>query len=74
MELLTEIFTWATGLIDSLAELVTDSPVTYLIIMLMAALDVIIPIIPAEATVTAASVLAGQGKLNIVWVLSLIHI
>ena len=69
MELLTEIFTWATGLIDSLAELVTDSPVTYLIIMLMAALDVIIPIIPAEATVTAASVLAGQGKLNIVWVM-----
>jgi membrane protein DedA with SNARE-associated domain len=69
MELLTEIFTWATGLIDSLAELVTDSPITYLIIMLMAALDVIIPIIPAEATVTASSVLAGQGKLNIVWVM-----
>ena len=69
MELLTEILTWATGLIDSLADLVTDSPITYLIILAMAALDVIIPIIPAEATVTAAAVLAGQGKLNIVWVM-----
>ena len=69
MEFLTEILTWATGLIDSLADLVTDSPITYLIILAMAALDVIIPIIPAEATVTAAAVLAGQGKLNIVWVM-----
>ena len=69
MELLTEIFTWATGLIDSLAELVTDSPITYLVIFAMAAIDVIVPILPAEATVTAAAVLAGQGKLNIVWVM-----
>lgn len=69
MELLTEILAWATVLIDSLAELVTDSPVTYLIILAMAAIDVIMPIIPAEATVTAAAVLAGQGTLNIVWVM-----
>ncbi len=69
MELLTEIFTWATGLIDSLTELVTDSPITYLIIFGMAAIDVILPILPAEATVTAAAVLAGQGKLNVVWVM-----
>jgi len=68
MELLTEIFTWATGLIDSLAELVTDSPITYLIIFAMSAIDVIVPLLPAEATVTASAVLAGQGKLNIVWV------
>jgi len=69
MELLTEILTWATGLIDSVAALVTDSPITYMIILAMAALDVIVPIIPAEATVTASAVLAGQGKLNIVWVM-----
>jgi membrane protein DedA with SNARE-associated domain len=69
MELLTEIFTWATGLIDSLAELVTDSPITYLIIFAMSAIDVIVPLLPAEATVTASAVLAGQGKLNIVWVM-----
>jgi len=69
MELLTEIFTWATGLIDSLTELVTDSPLTYVVIFGLAALDVILPILPAEATVTAAAVLAGQGTLNIAWVM-----
>jgi len=69
MELLTEIFTWATGLIDSLAELATDSPITYLVIFAMSAIDVIVPILPAEATVTAAAVLAGQGKLNVVWIM-----
>ena len=69
MELLTEVFTWATGLIDSLADLVTDAPITYVIIFAMAAIDVIVPILPAEATVTAAAVLAGQGTLNIVWVM-----
>jgi membrane-associated protein len=69
MELLTEIFTWATGLIDSLTQLVTDSPITYLVIFALAAVDVVFPILPAEATVTAASVLAGQGTLNIAWVM-----
>ncbi|MEA2026734.1 MAG: DedA family protein [Chloroflexota bacterium] len=69
MELLTEIFTWATGLIDSLTELATDSPITYLIIFAMSAIDVIVPLLPAEATVTAAAVLAGQGKLNVVWIM-----
>jgi membrane-associated protein len=69
MDLLTEFFTWATGLIDSLAELVTDSPLTYLLIFAMTALDVLAPVIPAEATVTAAAVLAGQGSLNILWVM-----
>jgi membrane-associated protein len=69
MELLTEIFTWATGLIDSLTSLITDSPITYLVIFAMSAIDVIVPILPAEATVTASAVLAGQGTLNIVWVM-----
>ena len=69
MDLLFEIFEWATGLIDSLTELVTDSPITYLVIFAMSAIDVLIPIIPAEATVTASAVLAGQGTLNIVWVM-----
>lgn len=69
MEVLTEIFTWATGLIDSLTSLITDSPITYLVIFAMSAIDVIVPILPAEATVTASAVLAGQGTLNIVWVM-----
>lgn len=69
MEVLSEIFTWATTFIDSLTQLVTDSPLTYLIIFALTALDVLVPILPAEATVTAAAVLAGQGTLNIVWVM-----
>ena len=69
MELLNEIFTWATGLIDLLAELATDSPITYLIIFAMSAIDVIVPLLPAEGTVTAAAVLAGQGRLNVVWIM-----
>ena len=35
----------------------------------MAAVDVLAPIVPAEATVTAAAVLAGQGTLNVLWVM-----
>jgi membrane-associated protein len=69
MEPLTEVLTWATALIDSLAELVTDSPITYLVIFLMSAIDVLMPIIPAEATVTASAVLAGQGKLTIAYIM-----
>jgi membrane-associated protein len=69
MDTLTEILAWATGLIDSLAALVTDSPITYLAILFMAALDVVAPILPAEATVTAAAVLAGQGRLNVLWIM-----
>ncbi len=69
MEFLTEILGTLTGFIDSLTELVTDSPITYVIIFAMAAIDVLVPIIPAEATVTAAAVLAGQGTLNIAWVM-----
>ena len=64
LDLLAQLTEW----IDSLTALVTDSPITYLAIFFMAALDVIVPIIPAEATVTAAAVLAGQGQLNVVWV------
>jgi membrane protein DedA with SNARE-associated domain len=69
MGILTDFLAWITGLIDSLAALVTDSPLTYVVIMGMAAIDVLAPIVPAEATVTAAAVLAGQGKLNVIWIM-----
>lgn len=69
MDTILDLLARVTELIDSLTALVTDSPVTYLIILAMAAVDVILPIIPAEATVTAAAVLAGQGQLNVVWVM-----
>jgi membrane protein DedA with SNARE-associated domain len=65
MDRLHEIATSISQLIDSLAALVTDSPFTYLVIFGLAALDPILPILPAEAAVTAAAVLAGQGQLSI---------
>jgi len=69
MESLTEILTWATGLIDSIAQQVTDTPITYLVILALSALDVLVPVLPAEAVVTASAVLAGQGKLNVLWIM-----
>jgi membrane-associated protein len=69
MDVLTEIVTWATEVIDSVSGLVSDSPLTYLLILSMAALDVVFPVLPAEGTVTAAGVLAGQGALSIAWVM-----
>lgn len=69
MNQIVDLFTRLTEWLDSLLALVTDSPITYVAIFVMAALDVIAPIIPAEATVTASAVLAGQGQLNIVWVM-----
>ena len=65
MDWLTEILTWLSELIDSLAALVTDSPITYVVLFALAAIDPILPILPAEAAVTAAAVLAGQGHLSI---------
>jgi len=69
METLTELFTTLTELVDSLTAFVTDSPWTYVLIFAMAAIDVIFPLLPAEATITAAAVLAGTGQLNIAWVM-----
>ncbi len=69
MEQLISILNSVTGLIDSLASLVTNSPITYLVIFAMAGLDVLFPLLPSEATVTTAAVLAGQGRLTIAWVM-----
>lgn len=69
MDTIVDLFGQLTAWFDSLIGLVTDSPLTYLGIFTMAALDVIVPVIPAEATVTAAAVLAGQGQLDVVWVM-----
>ena len=68
MEQLVDLLNSLTAFVDSLSTLVTDSPLTYLVIFGMAAIDVVFPLLPAEATVTAAAVLAGQGTLNIAWV------
>ena len=69
MDALNDLLTWFAQVVDSLVAMVTDSPITYLVILLLAAVDPILPIIPAEAAVTAAAVLAGQGLLTIGWVM-----
>jgi membrane protein DedA with SNARE-associated domain len=65
METLNELLTRLSELIDSLAAFVTDSPLTYLVIFALAAVDPLFPILPAEAVITAAAVLAGQGQLSL---------
>ena len=70
MDQLAELFNSLTQFIDSLSQLVTDSPTTYVVIFALAAFDVIFPLLPAEASVTAAAVLAGQGKLSIAGVVA----
>jgi membrane protein DedA with SNARE-associated domain len=49
------VFDWLTQ--------VQTSPLTYLAVLGACALDAVLPIVPSEAVVIAASVLAAQGKL-----------
>lgn len=58
---------WLTE-IESLADLVSGSPITYLVVYLLVLGDAIIPVFPGETTTTAAAVLAGDGDL-IVWLI-----
>jgi membrane-associated protein len=50
---------------DWLTTEVSGSPVTYLVVFVSAAADVLFPLIPSETIVIAASVLAAQGELLI---------
>jgi membrane protein DedA with SNARE-associated domain len=56
------------SLTQTLAGLVTDSPWTYLLVFALVALDVLFPVLPAEASVLIAAVLAGAGQLSIGWI------
>ena len=47
---------------------VSNNPVTYLVVFGAAATDVLLPLIPSETIVIAASVLAGQGEL-LIWLI-----
>jgi membrane protein DedA with SNARE-associated domain len=68
MEQLAELLNTLTTFIDSLTQLVTDAPITYLLIFALAAFDVIFPLLPAEASVTPQR--AGRpGKLSIVTIM-----
>src|SRR5215213_2621163 len=56
------VFDWLTH--------VQASPLTYLAVLGACALDAVLPIVPSEAVVIAASVLAAKGELSI-WVIAL---
>ena len=55
-------------MLDSIAQLVSGHPVTYLVVMAVAATDVLFPILPAETVLITAAVLASHGDLSI-WLL-----
>jgi len=52
-------------MLESLVELVSASGWTYVLVLVVAALDAVLPVVPSEATAIAAGVLAGAGDLNI---------
>ena len=56
------VFDWLTH--------VQASPLTYLAVLGACALDAVLPIVPSEAVVIAASVLAAKGELSI-WLIAL---
>lgn len=51
--------------LESFFELASASPWTYAVILTIAALDVLVPLVPSEATVISAGVLAGAGDLQL---------
>ena len=54
---------------ESLTDYVSGSPWTYVFLFVIAALDVIIPLVPSETSVILAGVLASTGDLNLVLVI-----
>ena len=54
---------------ESLTEYVSGSPWTYVFLFAIAALDVIIPLVPSETSVILAGVLASTNDLNLVLVI-----
>jgi membrane-associated protein len=51
--------------LESAVELASASPWTYAVILGVAALDALFPLVPSEATVISAGVLAGAGDLQL---------
>jgi membrane-associated protein len=56
--------------VESLMDYVSASPWTYAVILAVAALDAVFPLVPSEATVISAGVLAGAGDLQIWFVIA----
>jgi membrane protein DedA with SNARE-associated domain len=51
--------------LDAFFELASASPWTYAVIVAIAAVDAVLPLVPSEATVISAGVLAGAGELQL---------
>ena len=56
--------------LDSFVEIASGSPWTYAVILGVAALDALVPLVPSEATVISAGVLAGAGDLQLGFVIA----
>lgn len=56
--------------LESFFDLASASPWTYAVILAVAALDAVFPIVPSEATLISAGVLAGAGDLQIAFVIA----
>jgi membrane-associated protein len=56
--------------VESFVELASASPWTYAVILAVAALDAVLPLVPSEATVISAGVLAGAGDLHLGFVIA----
>jgi membrane-associated protein len=56
--------------VESFVELASASPWTYAVILAVAALDAVLPLVPSEATVISAGVLAGAGDLQLGFVIA----
>jgi membrane protein DedA with SNARE-associated domain len=56
--------------LESLTEVVSDSPWTYAFLFWVAALDAILPLVPSETSVITAGVLAAEGDL-VLWLVVL---
>jgi membrane-associated protein len=56
--------------LESFFELASASPWTYAAILAVAALDAVLPLVPSEATVISAGVLAGAGDLHLAFVIA----
>jgi membrane-associated protein len=52
-------------MLEFLVDLATASPWVYLAIVLVAALDAIVPVVPSETAVISAAALAGSGELSL---------
>jgi membrane-associated protein len=56
--------------LEAFFELASASPWTYAVILGVAALDALLPLVPSEATVISAGVLAGAGDLQLAFVIA----